>query len=116
MKKASMFFISVLLLLLNAAIYAETLDVIIENDITIFKYKDSKAKKIAIAGSFNDWDKSARVLTKTEKDIWQTKFYLPSGTYEYKFVIDDNDWKGQEDGSNLTFTLISKDGKLQLKK
>jgi len=52
---------------------------------TPFEYKDSKAKKVSIAGSFTSW----KDVKMTKKDgAWKTEVYILPGTYPYHFVVD----------------------------
>lgn len=51
------------------------------------------AEKIAVAGSFNNWSKSVDFLKRlNDKGLWEITLPLSPGRYEYKFVIDGNDW------------------------
>jgi 1,4-alpha-glucan branching enzyme len=52
------------------------------------------ARTVYVAGNFNDWDPSARALKCDKKGVWRTWMNLPTGKYEYRFVVDD-EW--QED-------------------
>jgi beta-lactamase regulating signal transducer with metallopeptidase domain len=45
------------------------------------------ARIVTLAGSFNDWDPSAQLLTR-EGDEWVCRLELPPGKYGYKFVVD----------------------------
>lgn len=45
------------------------------------------AKKVFLAGSFNNWKKKDLVLTKLN-GVWQLPLYLAKGTHTYKFIID----------------------------
>jgi 1,4-alpha-glucan branching enzyme len=48
------------------------------------------AKKVAVAGSFNNWDRNELPMTKAS-DGWILPLYLNQGTYTYKFIVD-NEW------------------------
>jgi glycosidase len=54
-------------------------------------YKDSQAKSVAIAGSFNDWNASSHPLKK-EGELWKIQLNLPAGEYQYKFVVNGEQW------------------------
>ena len=56
-----------------------------------FRYENSSAKSVYIAGSMNGWSTSANKLTKGSDGIWTTTMTLSEGVYEYKFVVD-GDW------------------------
>ncbi len=57
-----------------------------------FVYKDSdqahQAKKVYLAGSFNNWDASALPMKKDKHGQWKTTVMLVPGQYEYKFIAD----------------------------
>lgn len=58
----------------------------------IFQLKGyPNAKRVALSGSFNNWDKKGAPLTKT-KDGWKITQKLPPGKHYYKFIIDGNEW------------------------
>ncbi len=46
------------------------------------------AKKVSVAGSFNNWDMSAHPAKKDIKGNWVAKVDLTPGRHEYKFVVD----------------------------
>ncbi len=54
-----------------------------------FTFNNPEARKVFIAGSFNAWNPSAKPLKKDTKGLWKTIMMLPRGTYEYRFVVDD---------------------------
>jgi len=47
--------------------------------------------RVAIAGSFNDWDPSSTPLLQ-KNGVWVTILVLPPGSYEYMFVEDGERW------------------------
>lgn len=47
------------------------------------------AKKVILAGTFNDWNEQNTVMTKTA-DGWQTTLPLKKGFHKYKFIVDGN--------------------------
>ncbi len=53
-----------------------------------FKFNDSDASQVHIAGSFNSWDPSVRPLKKDAKGTWKTTMMLPQGVYQYLFIVD----------------------------
>lgn len=53
-----------------------------------------EAGAVYVAGTFNDWDPSARPLKRGKKGVWRTWMNLSPGQYEYRFVVDER-W--QED-------------------
>jgi len=63
-----------------------------------FKLNNPDAREVFLAGSFNNWNPSARPLKKDAKGVWKTIMMLPRGTYEYRFVIDGQ-WIDDPDSS-----------------
>ncbi|WP_121810983.1 hypothetical protein [Mucilaginibacter kameinonensis] len=47
------------------------------------------AKKVQVAGSFNNWEHGKIPLVKT-KTGWAVSLIIPPGNYGYKFIVDDN--------------------------
>ncbi len=47
-------------------------------------------KKVSVAGSFNNWCPTSKILKdKDGSGIYRGCILLPAGNHEYKFVIDD---------------------------
>jgi len=46
------------------------------------------ARKVCVAGTFNDWQASATPLKATPKGEWRGELKLSPGRYEYLFVVD----------------------------
>jgi hypothetical protein len=45
------------------------------------------AKKVMVAGNFNEWNEKELAMNKT-RGGWQLPYVLASGSYEYKFIVD----------------------------
>jgi hypothetical protein len=59
----------------------------------LFRYYDPDAKRVHIAGDFNNWSPRADAMTDENGDGEWTLFYdLPPGVYEYKFIVDGTRW------------------------
>jgi 1,4-alpha-glucan branching enzyme len=67
------------------------LDNRIKNKKVTFRLKSPKAKKVILAGDFNNWDIKKHTMKKNQQDIWEKSLILPPGKYEYKFLVD-GDW------------------------
>jgi len=71
----------------------------VQNGELVFVYHDDEARKVSLAGDFNNWNIASDPLIKDTIGLWLCKFATPGpGSYQYKFVIDDNRWI--EDPSN----------------
>ncbi len=55
---------------------------------TEFKFYAPQAKKVSLAGSFNNWNTKALAAKKDTQGNWTLKVDLKPGRYEYKFVVD----------------------------
>ncbi|MDP2941164.1 MAG: glycogen-binding domain-containing protein [Candidatus Omnitrophota bacterium] len=55
---------------------------------TEFKLFAPQAKRVSLAGSFNNWDAKKLSARKDSKGNWIAKTNLKPGNYEYKFVVD----------------------------
>jgi len=51
------------------------------------------ARRVAVAGTFNQWDRSAASLVPTgTSGVWTTTLALPVGQHQYAFVVDGARW------------------------
>ncbi|OGX18372.1 MAG: hypothetical protein A3K83_06040 [Omnitrophica WOR_2 bacterium RBG_13_44_8b] len=57
---------------------------------TEFKFYAPSAKRVSLAGSFNNWDTRKLSAKKDSRGNWAVKVNLRPGKYEYKFVVDGN--------------------------
>ncbi len=58
-----------------------------------FSLKARGAKKVAIAGSFNQWDTGRDLLSGPDNDgVWTVVLPLTEGRYEYLFLVDGTKW------------------------
>jgi 1,4-alpha-glucan branching enzyme len=58
-----------------------------------FSLLDTKAKKVTIAGDFNDWSATTDPLFDREGNgLWTIVLPLAPGSYQYKFVVDGDKW------------------------
>ena len=59
----------------------------------VFSLYSTKVKKVNIAGTFNNWSMTADPLYDRDgTGMWTIVLPLPPGRYEYKFVIDGDEW------------------------
>lgn len=64
--------------------------------VTFFLRANKQAKRVMLAGSFNEWNPDALAMTSTDSG-WIANVSLAPGKYWYKFVVDGN-WMA--DGDN----------------
>ncbi len=59
----------------------------------IFLLHDHRARAVRVLGSWNGWAGPGVVAEAIEPGVWQTNpITLASGSYRYKFVLDDGIW------------------------
>lgn len=65
-----------------------------------FIFDAPKASCVKIAGTFNNWNTSEESLMERNRDgTWSKCVYLPPGTYQYRFLIDD-EWVADRNNAN----------------
>jgi 1,4-alpha-glucan branching enzyme len=53
--------------------------------------KGLTARRVAVAGSFNNWSPDAAPMSCQEDGTWQAKLSLAPGSYEY-LIVADGSW------------------------
>ncbi len=53
-----------------------------------FKLNAPRARRVSLAGSFNNWDAGSLLAKKDKSGNWAVSASLNPGKYEYKFVVD----------------------------
>src|SRR5688500_19210796 len=53
---------------------------------------DGNPARVNVAGDFNGFSKDATPMTKGHDGIWRAKMTLAEGTYQYKFVVNGEQW------------------------
>ncbi|HVT89905.1 MAG TPA: AAA family ATPase [Tepidisphaeraceae bacterium] len=54
----------------------------------VFAAKFSEAKKVLIAGDFNNWLPMSTPMSNQRAGVWRMSLPLPPGRYRYRFVVD----------------------------
>jgi len=65
-----------------------------------FRYEDSSATQVYVAGDFNGWSDSADLMDNAD-GVWTKTLELAPGDYGYKFVADGN-WTQDPSNTNAT--------------
>ena len=63
------------------------------------------AQGVFLAGTFNAWTPSACPMKRDAEGLWRTTLDLAPGTYEYKFLVDD-EWACKPGLDELDPTLL----------
>jgi len=59
----------------------------------IFVYHDDEAKRVALAGDFNNWNHTGTQFTRERNGLWRLEIESPrAGRYRYKLVVDGERW------------------------
>jgi 1,4-alpha-glucan branching enzyme len=97
----------------NFGTRSETMEVMTERkarEVTfVFKHKPG-VKQVYLVGDFNQWDSTAKRMTKSIDGSYRAKMNLKPGKYQYKFVADGvwiNDPEAREQVVNDFGTLNS---------
>ncbi len=53
-----------------------------------FTFHAPEAKKVCIAGKFNDWSTTSMPMKKSKNGTWRIRIKLSPGKYEYKYFVD----------------------------
>jgi hypothetical protein len=52
-----------------------------------------EARRVSVAGTFNQWDAAATPLVRTaDAGVWAATLSLPAGEHQYAFVVDGARW------------------------
>ncbi len=57
-------------------------------EITFVCPASSGARKVFLAGDFNEWAPAARRMVRVKDGSFRARLRLPPGRYEYRFVVD----------------------------
>lgn len=59
----------------------------------VFKHKPAgDAQSVSVCGTFNDWTIGKSPMTRSADGTWSTTLLLPTGSYQYKFVVNGGQW------------------------
>ncbi|MFH1640830.1 MAG: isoamylase early set domain-containing protein [Candidatus Omnitrophota bacterium] len=61
---------------------------IVKTKTTEFKMHAPGARKVSLAGSFNNWDTKKLSAKKDSQGNWKVNVGLKTGRHEYKFFVD----------------------------
>lgn len=60
-----------------------------------FEHYAPQACKVQLAGTFNRWQPAGTGLKKDSNGKWKISLSLPSGRYEYRYLVD-GDWQNDQ--------------------
>lgn len=67
-----------------------------------FEVAAPAAKKVSIAGTFNQWDANVHAMKKATNGTWSVDLNLKPGLYEYKYVVDGQWWTDPRNNRTIT--------------
>jgi len=53
-----------------------------------FSFAAPKARRVSLAGDFNDWNAEDMPMYKSSDGVWYLSVSLTPGRYEYRFIAD----------------------------
>lgn len=53
-----------------------------------FSFAAPKARRVSLAGDFNDWNPEDMPMYKSSNGVWYLSVSLTPGRYEYRFIAD----------------------------
>ena len=56
----------------------------------IFSFNAPEAGQVSLVGKFNNWDPAKHSMKNDGNGLWTKTVMLEPGTYEYKFLTDEN--------------------------
>jgi 1,4-alpha-glucan branching enzyme len=80
----------------------------------VFKLHLPTAKKVSLAGDFNNWDTGALNAKKSPNGSWTIKVGLTPGKHEYKFFVDGS-WMNDPATAAITNTFGSQNSVVEVK-
>jgi 1,4-alpha-glucan branching enzyme len=63
-------------------------------------YFAPEANTVSVAGDFNGWDTQTNMLKKNKAGWWKTNLKLAPGRYQYRFVVDGQQWSEDPENPN----------------
>lgn len=67
-----------------------------------FRYQNDSAVSVYLAGTMNKWSATANQMEKGSDGVFTCETELAHGEYEYKFVVDGNNW--YTDRANILYS------------
>jgi 1,4-alpha-glucan branching enzyme len=63
-----------------------------------FQFWNSTVRNgVALVGDFNEWNPGAHPMQQIPNGTWWIELTLPPGRYEYKFLVDGQEWWNDPD-------------------
>lgn len=66
----------------------------------VYAPANGQCKKVAVAGSFNDWQPDQGKMTRQKDGSFRKRFNLTPGDYQYRFIVDGQ-WQVDPEADRL---------------
>ena len=80
-----------------------------------FKLYAPAAKRVSLAGSFNNWNTKKIAAKKDSRGNWMIKLNLKPGTYEYKFFVDGSWLNDPNSNRSISNTFGTQNSIIEIK-
>jgi 1,4-alpha-glucan branching enzyme len=70
-----------------------------------FQLNAPDAKKVVLTGDFTSWDSNGITMKRQKNGLWKTDLKLPTGRYEYKFIVDNEWWTDPQNSNTIATSL-----------
>ncbi len=87
---------------------------VVKSKSTEFKIHAPQARKVVLAGSFNNWDTNGFAAKKDTRGNWSVKVSLKPGRYEYKFFVDGS-WLNDPRSSSVFNSFGTQNSVVEIK-
>jgi 1,4-alpha-glucan branching enzyme len=69
---------------------------------------DVAERTVSVVGDFNDWDEGKhKMKLDKKKGVWTKSISLKPGTYQFRYKIDDGQWRNDENADRYEATPYS---------
>lgn len=99
--------------------------IFVEDGVVVIRYYNPDAEFVTIAGNFNNWNAEEIEMYPIEDGWWEGVLELRPGIYEYKFVVNGEEWVTDPNafafvddgfgGKNGVFEVYEENGELKVK-
>lgn len=99
--------------------------IFVEDGVVVIRYYNPDAEFVTIAGNFNNWNAEEIEMYPVEDSWWEGVLELEPGIYEYKFVVNGEEWVTDPNafafvddgfgGKNGVFEVYEENGELKVK-
>lgn len=82
---------------------------------TTFQVNLPEADSVAVVGDFNGWSGTANPMKKGKGGVWKADLALKAGQYQFRYLVDKQDWLNDEDAPVVPNDFGSKNSLVTVK-